>query len=155
MKKLTLLVLLIVSLYVHAQDVKVVQFSELQEKILHTDSSLTVFNFWATWCGACIKELPHFDNLEAEKKDVKVYLVSIDFKEDFKRVKSFVAKRQLKSDILFLDEKDQDYFMRKISSNWSGSIPVTLFVNDLGETFFHEKAFSKEELHEKVNKYLN
>ena len=155
MKKIATVFCILLSLHLTAQEVEVVKFSDLQKKILYTDAPLTIFNFWATWCGPCIKELPHFDALESQNKDIKVYLVSIDFQSELERVKKFVAKKSLKSDVLFLDEKDPDDYMGKVSNDWSGAIPATLFVTDLGKTYFHEKAFTKEELEKTIKKYLN
>ncbi len=155
MKKLAFLVLLLISLSSYSQQVEVIRFSQLQEKILAAEAPLTVINFWATWCGPCIKEMPYFDALESENQDVKVYLVSVDFRQDLERVKNFVVKRKIKSDVLFLDEKDPDEYMRKVDHNWSGAIPATLFVTDLGKTFFHENAFTKDQLYKTVNNYLN
>jgi thiol-disulfide isomerase/thioredoxin len=155
MKKIVFVILIIVSVRVSAQDVEVVKFTDLQSKILYTDASLTIFNFWATWCSPCIKELPYFDALEAENENVKVYLVSLDFPDQLQKVRNFVEKRDLKSEVLFLNEKDPDDYMPKVSDQWSGAIPATLFVNDLGKTFFHENAFTKEQLKEAVEKYLN
>ena len=155
MKQLALALCIAISIQLSAQDVEVVKFADLQKKMLYTEAPLTVFNFWATWCGPCIKELPHFDNLENQNENIKVYLVSIDFQSELERVKKFVAKKSLKSDVLFLDEKDPDNYMGKVSQDWSGAIPATLFVTDLGKTYFHEKAFTKEELEKTVKKYLN
>ena len=31
-----------------------------------------VVNFWATWCGPCIKEMPELDALDSARKDVTV-----------------------------------------------------------------------------------
>ena len=155
MKQLALALCIVASIHLSAQDVEVVKFADLQKKMLYTEAPLTVFNFWATWCGPCIKELPHFDNLESDNKNIKVYLVSIDFQSELERVKKFVAKKSLKSNVLFLDEKDPDDYMGKVSQEWSGAIPATLFVTDLGKTYFHEKAFTKEELEKTVQKYLN
>lgn len=155
MKKLIYLSLVVVSLQLSAQDVEVIKFSDLQKKMLYTEAPLTVFNFWATWCGPCIKELPHFDELTTTNKDVKVYLVSIDFQSELEKVKKFVGKKELQSAVLFLDEKDPDTYMSKVSQEWSGAIPATLFVTEFGKTYFHEKAFTKEELTKTINQYLN
>jgi len=138
-----------------AQNVEVVKFEELQAKMLYSEAPLTVFNFWATWCAPCIKELPYFEEIDAKNENVKVYLVSLDFKNQFERVKTFVADKGLKPEVLFLDEKDPDTYMPKISNEWSGAIPATLFVTDLGKKYFHENAFEKEELEKAVDKYLN
>ena len=155
MKKALTVLLLAFALTVGAQEVKIIQLSDLQEKMLYTDANLTIFNFWATWCAPCIKELPYFDQLGSESDDIKVYLVSVDFPDQLEKVKKFVEKRSIKSDVLFLNEKDPDSYMPKVSPRWTGAIPATLFVTDLGKTYFHEKAFTKEELKNAVNTYMN
>jgi len=155
MKQFVLAICIAVSIHLSAQEVEVIKFDDLQKKMLYTEAPLTVFNFWATWCGPCIKELPHFDNLAKENENIKVYLVSIDFQSELERVKKFVVKKSLRSSVLFLDEKDPDDYMGKVSQDWSGAIPATLFVTDLGKTYFHEKAFTKEELEKTIEKYLN
>jgi len=57
--------------------------------------------------------------------------------------------------VLFLNEKDPDNYLSQVSQEWTGAIPATLFVTDLGKTYFHEKAFTKEELKKTINQYLN
>jgi thiol-disulfide isomerase/thioredoxin len=41
---------------------------------------LVLVNFWATWCGPCIRELPSIDNLRRAVSDprLEIILVSID-----------------------------------------------------------------------------
>ena len=79
MKKALILFFLVLTLTVSAQNFKVIQMNDLQEKMLYTDADLTIFNFWATWCAPCIKELPYFDELGSQNDNIKVYLVSVDF----------------------------------------------------------------------------
>ncbi|NQZ79290.1 MAG: TlpA family protein disulfide reductase [Ekhidna sp.] len=156
MKKVILIGLLFFAFhFASSQEVEIIKFPELQKKILYAEAPLTIINFWATWCGPCIKELPHFDELGTENEDVKVYLVSVDFQSEIEKVKRFVTKKSLSSSVLFLDEKDPDSYMSKVSNEWTGAIPATLFVTDMGKTYFHEKAFTKEDLETAVNKYLN
>ena len=54
-------------------------FSELQAMINDEDHELTVINFWSTTCAPCLKEMPHFNELEAAYRDkkVKILLVSL------------------------------------------------------------------------------
>ena len=154
MKQLLFFLGTVFSISVYSQEVNVIKFPELQNLILSADAEVTVFNFWATWCGPCVKELPHFENY-AESENVKVYLVSMDFVEDLEKVKTFTNNKGLKSEVLFLNEKNYNTFMEKISKEWTGAIPATLFVNKSGKTYFHEKAFTKEELDNKIKSYLN
>jgi thiol-disulfide isomerase/thioredoxin len=44
-------------------------FSELQTMINEGDHELTVLNFWSTACAPCLKEMPHFNELEAAYPD--------------------------------------------------------------------------------------
>ena len=155
MKNYLLIALLVCALHTNAQNLEVVTLPQLQEKILNAEEPLTIFNFWATWCGPCVKEMPYFQEIDESNSGVKVYFVSVDFKQDLEKVKKFIDKREVRSSVLFLDEKDPDVYMRKISDKWTGAIPATLFVTDLGKTHFQEKAFTKEELMNQVTKYLN
>ena len=154
MKKVLAVLLISISAQVYCQEVKVVKASDLQQLMLASEAPLTVFNFWATWCGPCLKEIPHFEEIN-QIKDVKVYLVSVDFQNQLDKVRNFVSKKSLQSEVLFLDEKNPENYMLKVSSDWSGAIPATLFVTDLGKTYFYESEFSKQELEKTVNKHLN
>lgn len=154
MRVLLLAILFFSTAYLSAQEVRVMKFPELQKKILTADAPLTIFNFWATWCGPCVREMPHFDAYETDP-EVKVYFVSLDFPDQLERVKKFVANKSLKAEVILLDESDYDAYMGKVSKEWSGAIPASLFVDEWGKTYFHEKEISKEELARLVAEYSN
>ncbi|MCE3258739.1 MAG: thioredoxin [Bacteroidetes bacterium] len=115
-------------------------------KRIDTTKTPLVVNFWATWCKPCIQELPAFDSLTDLKQNVKVLLVSLDFKEDIKtKVDPFLKKHRIVSECVLLDEVNGNDYINKISTNWSGAIPGTLFKNK--ETrFFIEKKLHLESL---------
>ena len=154
MRKFLSLVELSLATYSYSQEVKVVKAVDLQQLMLNTEEPLTIFNFWATWCGPCIIEIPHFEEMD-KNENIKVYLVSLDFQNQLEKVKNFVSKKSLQSEVLFLDEKNPESYMMKVSNEWTGAIPATLFVTDLGKTYFYESEFSKQDLEKTVNKYLN
>lgn len=154
MKKLFFVVFIATFLSTKGQEVELVTIEALQDKITNSDKSLTIVNFWATWCKPCIEEMPYFEELDQSSENIKVYLVSVDFQNQLDRVKAFIKKRAVTSQVLFLNEKDPDNYMPKISKEWTGAIPATLFVNAMGKTYFHEKAFGKEELFETAKKYV-
>ena len=136
-----------------AQDLKVVKYPTLSEE-MKGGNELTVINFWATWCGPCIKELPYFE--EANNMDnVRVMLVSLDFVEDEAKVRSFAGRKGLKSDLYLLDETDYDSYMAKVDEDWSGAIPATLIVDRNGKKYFYEQAFTREELLTKIKRFNN
>ncbi len=101
-----------------------------------------VVNFWATWCKPCVEELPAFDSLylENKKNAVKVILVSLDFKEDIeKKVNPFLKKNNIQSTCVLLDEINGNDFVNKISEQWSGAIPATLFKKENKKEFVEKK----------------
>jgi cytochrome c biogenesis protein CcmG/thiol:disulfide interchange protein DsbE len=51
---------------------------------------VVVLNFWATWCGPCIEELPSLTAMQAELPQVKVVAVSTD--EDERAYQEFLVK---------------------------------------------------------------
>lgn len=154
MKQLIISILFFSILTVDAQDIEVLKFSELQKKILTSDAPLTVFNFWATWCAPCIREIPYFDNY-ADSPDVEVYLVSLDFVEETQKVRKFVEKKGVKSKVLHLDEEEYQSYLAKVSKEWTGVIPATLFVDKWGKFYFHEQEFTRKELDDMIKGYLN
>jgi len=118
---------------VFAQRVAVIKFPELQKRLQRPTDTTYVVNFWATWCAPCVKELPNFEQLRASNanKKVQVLLVSMDYASQLdKKVKPFVLKRALKSEVLLLNEPDPNTFIDQLDAKWSGALPFTLIVNN-------------------------
>jgi thiol-disulfide isomerase/thioredoxin len=113
-----------------AQEVSVVKFEELEKMLGQSEKTVQVFNFWATWCAPCVKELPYFESLHMRNhKDVEVILISLDFPEKMDRVKAFVKRKKLSPRILLLDESDANSYINRVDKSWSGTIPATLIIN--------------------------
>ena len=151
-------ILLFIVFQAKGQEVEVIKFTDLDRLIHEKSNEVRVFNFWATWCRPCIAELPYFEAMNKEySDDVKVYLISLDFVEDLNtKVISFVERRKLQSIIKLLDETDYNSFIDKVSEEWSGAIPATLFVdNNNGRQKFHEGEFTRDQLNKTINQFVN
>lgn len=141
MKKVFLILLVAAASPAFAQKASIVKFDAVEE-ILHSKSdSIQVINFWATWCGPCVKELPLFEKLNADTGDaVKVTLINLDFADKLDRVNSFLSRKNIKSDVLLLDEVDYNTWIDKVDNSWKGAIPATLVINPkTGARKFTEK----------------
>jgi len=125
---------------------KIVKLKDLQQVIESPGENIRVINFWATWCAPCIKELPLFEKLNRERKDVAVTLVSMDMDLDPnpEKVHKFVARKKLASSVLILDETDPNSYIDKIDKEWSGALPATIVINSKTG----KRAFVQRELHE-------
>jgi thiol-disulfide isomerase/thioredoxin len=146
----------------HAPDaphVKVIGVEALENLIHDPSPGIRVINFWATWCKPCIEELPYFEAIGEDPAygEVEIYLVSLDFISDLEnRVIPFVAKRDINSPVLLLDNTDYNSWINKVDASWSGAIPATLMVNGAtGEKVFFEQQFQKGELEENLSNFMN
>lgn len=127
------LVFLLLTHTIHAQEIKRWKMNDMLDYIKKSDSALVV-NFWATFCGPCIEEIPYFQSIAEKYKDqkVKLLLVSLDFKEYYpQKIAAFAKRFGFTAEIVWLDEEKPDDFCPKIDSSWSGAMPATLFVNNL------------------------
>jgi len=81
---------------------------------------IIVLNFWATWCGPCMKEIPDLKQVAATST-AKVIGIALD-EDGLKSVKPFVDRNAIKYTVLL---GDQDLFQR---FNGFG-IPYTLLLD--------------------------
>lgn len=132
-----------------------VKIDALNTRLKNGCDTIYVVNFWATWCGPCVAELPYFEKLDSVYKDkkVKVILVSTDFRKDIDtRLKPFVEKRKLHSEVNFLDEIYDNEWIPKVDSAWQGNIPATKIYNaKTGKTVFLPRQTTYTELDSLVN----
>ena len=120
--------------------------------MMDTTTGPLIINFWASWCGPCVKEIPWFERIVAEsEKPVKLILVSLDFPEDFPaKLQAFVKKQGYKAEVVFLNESNADYFIPVIDSIWNGALPGSVFINNSKKYYqffngqLHEEEFKKE-----------
>jgi len=129
-----------------AQKAEQITLKDLQLAINTSSERIQVFNFWATWCAPCVKEIPLFEKLNQENKTVEVTLVSMDFDLDPNpdKVNRFVARKNIQSKVVILAESDPNSWIDKIDKNWSGALPTTLIVN----TKSGKRKLVQKELHE-------
>lgn len=52
---------------------------------------VVLLNFWATWCGPCVEEMPAFEKLQKEYGD-EVAVLAVNCLEDEETVRQFVAE---------------------------------------------------------------
>ena len=53
--------------------------------------NIYIVEFWATWCGPCIRSMPHLSKLQREYADKNVTLISVS-DEDLETVNGFLEK---------------------------------------------------------------
>ena len=121
------------------------------------NDTIYVTNFFATWCGPCMKEIPHFKEKmeELKGKPVKFTFVSVDAKEDWNTaVSDFADEYNIRKNVVLFDASmiSPDYFT-KITKTWDGgSIPFTV-IKKGDKEIETVGMMSKEDLDAKLNSF--
>ncbi|MHB8882936.1 MAG: TlpA family protein disulfide reductase [Thermodesulfovibrionales bacterium] len=123
-----------------------VSLSSLKGKVV-------LINFWATWCPACIAEMPSLNSLnnnrELKAKGFEVITVSAD--ESANDVKKFLTKQRVSLRVL-MDGKKSVSRQFKVFS-----IPTTFLIDrqgNISEKFFGEYDWTDKEIREKIDRLL-
>jgi len=149
---LLLSILLVTSIASSAQNVEIIKYPDLH-KMMETEKStdITIYNFWATWCAPCVKEMPYFEKIN-HLENVKVIFISFDEASKIHdRVKPYLKRKNIQADVYLLDETDFNKIIDKIEPSWSGAIPATILINNkTNKRLFYEKGFKEGELEEIV-----
>ena len=110
----------------------------------------TVINLWASWCGPCKKELPHFAKADRELGD-RVQILGIDFADDEPDAALELAKRAGVAYPLLFDPKSSVKADLKVVG-----LPQTVFVDAQGTIVATERRAyrSYDDLTSAISKHL-
>jgi len=136
--------------------VKTYNYDALKPLLNKNGDKTYVVNFWATWCKPCVAELPSFEkiNKDYKNKNVEVLLVSMDFANQIEgQLLPFIKENKITSEVVVLDDPDQNKWINDIDKSWSGAIPATIIYNK-NKRAFYEQSFSEEELLTELKKFI-
>jgi thiol-disulfide isomerase/thioredoxin len=80
-------------------------------RVVKTDftGQVTMINFWASWCGPCVEEIPSLNRLQQKMAGKPFELISINFAEDRQTVAAFMERVRVDFPVLLdIDGKQAD-----------------------------------------------
>ncbi|HEV2664031.1 MAG TPA: redoxin family protein, partial [Blastocatellia bacterium] len=97
-----------------------------------------VMNFWATWCGPCLTEMPLFEKTIAKYKDDKnVFFLAITTDEDRDLVAPFLKQYRFNLPVAYADYLNDHFAV--------SSIPTTIILDRKGGVSFRQAGFNPRE----------
>ncbi len=106
-----------------AMDFKLVDGTTLNSS--NFEGKVTVVNYWATWCGPCVREIPAFNKISKEKSD-EVQFVGISLDNKLNAVHQFFNRLQIEYPVTHGDLRLTEL------TGPIRSIPTTLFFDREG-----------------------
>ena len=111
-----------------------ITLSDLRGKIV-------MVNFWATWCGPCLSEMPYIEAVRNNWSEDDLVILAVNWKDDFGDVQSFITSEGYTFTVLLDADGDVDT-LYEVSS-----FPQTFFIGTDGiikvkqqETSFHSQS---------------
>lgn len=96
---------------------------------------VVVINFWATWCGPCLTEMPLFEKVQAKYKDDReVVFLALSTDEDRELVPPHLKQYKFDLPVAYAEHLN-DFF----SVN---SIPTTIILDSKGEIAFRQAGYN-------------
>ncbi|CUU10347.1 MAG: TlpA family protein disulfide reductase [Fimbriimonadales bacterium] len=100
-------------------------YKDLQSRLQKLKGKVVVVNFWATWCGPCMEEMPDLARFykNYRSKGVEMIGVSVDDPElADSAIPPVLRKHGVTYRVVVLDE-DPNTFIEKFDKNWQGEVP--------------------------------
>ncbi len=96
-----------------------------------------LINIWATWCGPCVVEFPHFVDMNRmyRNRDFEMITISMDDADREAVALKFLTRKQA-SMKNYLQVGDRYKFMELVDKKWEGAIPYTLFIAPGGKVLY-------------------
>ncbi len=88
------------------------QFKTIDDKIFDLSQfhgKVIIVDFWASWCSPCIKEIPHFIELQEKYKN-EVQFIGLNVGEKESEIKEFIKSMGINYVIGYSDEKIEKLF---------------------------------------------
>ena len=100
----------------------------------------TLINFWATWCGACVDELPELEETYRmySVRDIDYVLVSANQPDEREGVLRMLKHFHSTGRNLLFDSADTEAMQKAFNPKWDSAVPYTVFLDPDGKTLYEQ-----------------
>lgn len=121
-----------------------------------TTGKITIINFWGTWCGPCVKELPYFDQIATDYAD-DVVVIAVHTATVVETEPGYIAEHYPDSNIYFAKDDGEGFYGTFYTAlGGRDTYPYTVILDENGvivKIFVNSVEY--EDLQEVVEEELN
>ena len=119
-----------------------IKLSDLKGKVV-------LLQFTASWCGVCIKEMPHIEKeIWQVYKEKGLHVYGVDRKESKEKVLKFAKKTKVSYPLIM----DEDGKIFELFADKKAGVTRNVLINQEGKIVFLTRLFEKQEFKQLIEK---
>jgi thiol-disulfide isomerase/thioredoxin len=144
-------------IYNEAANLESIDIEQIKQLIKNNSENLRLINFWATWCGPCVKEFPSLVeiNFSYRHRNFELITIAVEFPANEENAIKFLRNNHGSCKNYLYDQSKVYDMIEAVNPDWNGMIPYTLLVRPGGKIeYIRQGSIDPLELKREIVKIL-
>jgi peroxiredoxin len=121
-------------------EIEIIDEVGIKKLVANDTENYRLINLWATWCGPCVTELPHFVDINRmyRRRHFELITISMDEPDAIADALKVLKKTHASTNNYLSSVTDTDAFAEAFDEKWPGPLPYTILVAPGGEVVYRK-----------------